>query len=56
MITQISTKTKIGWVSAFENNGKIFRIKFGKVKKQKNSHILKKFRKPNLVCAPFLKF
>jgi len=25
----------MGWISAFENEGKIFRIKFGKLKKQK---------------------
>ena len=36
MIKKISIKTELGWVSAFENNGKIFKIKFGKVKKQFN--------------------
>lgn len=34
MIKIISIKTKFGWISAFENRGKIFKIKFGKMKKQ----------------------
>jgi len=45
MIKQISIKTRFGWISAFENKGKIFKVKFGKLKKQKNSLILKNFRK-----------
>ena len=40
MINQISTKTIFGWISAFENHGKIFKIKFGRLKKQKKSKIL----------------
>ena len=48
MIKKISVKTKLGWISAFENKGKIFKIKFGKVKKQSQSQILKKFKK-NLI-------
>jgi len=44
MIKKISIKTELGWVSAFENNGKIFKIKFGKVKKQSQSKILKNFK------------
>ena len=48
MINQISIKTKVGWISAQENKGKIYRIKFGKLKKQKTSKILDKFKK-NLV-------
>jgi O-6-methylguanine DNA methyltransferase len=48
MINQISIRTKMGWISVFENNGKIFKIKFGKVKKQSQSKILKKFKK-NLI-------
>ena len=48
MIKIISIKTKFGWISAFENRGKIFRIKFGKMKKQKNSKILNNFKK-NLI-------
>ena len=45
MINQISTKTRFGWISAFENRGKIFKIKFGRIKKQKKSKILENFRK-----------
>ena len=48
MIKKISVKTELGWISAFENKGKIFRIKFGKVNKQAKSHILKNFKK-NLI-------
>jgi hypothetical protein len=32
MIKQISIKTKIGWFSVFEHNGKIFKIRFVKLK------------------------
>ena len=42
---QISIKTKLGWISVFENKGKIFKIKFGKLKKQKKNKILKNFEK-----------
>ena len=45
MINQISTKTRFGWISAFENHGKIFKIKFGLLKNQKKSKILESFRK-----------
>jgi methylated-DNA-[protein]-cysteine S-methyltransferase len=45
MINQISVNTKFGWVSAYETNGEIFRIKFGKLKKQIKSEILKEFKK-----------
>ena len=45
MINQISTKTRFGWISAFENRGKIFKIKFGRFKKQTKSKILENFRK-----------
>ena len=48
MAKQLSIKTRFGWISAYENEGKIFKIKFGKAKKQKKSKILGKFRK-NLV-------
>ena len=37
MIRQITFNTKIGWISAFENKGKIFKVKFGRLKKQKKS-------------------
>ena len=48
MIKKISIKTQLGWISAFENKGKILEIKFGKVKKQTQSQLLKNFRK-NLI-------
>ena len=48
MIKKISNKTELGWISAFENKGKIFKIKFGKVKKQSQSQVLKNFKK-NLI-------
>ena len=38
---QISIKTKLGWISAFEREGKIFKIKFGKLRKQHSKKILK---------------
>ena len=34
MNKRISIKTKVGWISAFEDRGKILFIKFGKIKKQ----------------------
>ena len=45
MINQISTKTRLGWISAFENQGKIFKIKFGRLKKQTKSKTLEIFTK-----------
>ena len=45
MINQISTKTRFGWISAFERRGKIFKIKFGRLKKQTKSKTLKNFKK-----------
>ena len=36
MIRQISIKTKFGWISAFEQNNKIFKVKFGKCKNKSN--------------------
>ena len=44
-IKKISVKTEFGWISAFENRGKIFQIKFGKVKKQSQNQVLKNFKK-----------
>ena len=52
MIKQISIKTKFGWISAFEENDKIFKIKFGKRKNKSTSKNLKNF-KANL--SDFLK-
>ena len=45
MIKQISIKTKFGWISAYETNRKIFKIKFGKSRKQTKSLILENFEK-----------
>ena len=44
MIKQISVKTKFGWISAFEENGKIFKVKFGKHKNRSTSRNLKNFK------------
>ena len=44
MIRQISIKTKFGWISAFEQNNKIFKVKFGKCKNKSTSKNLKKFK------------
>ena len=44
MIKKMSVKTELGWISAFENNGKIFEVKFGKHKNKFVSKNLKKFR------------
>ena len=48
MIKQISIKTKFDWISVYETNGKIFRIRFGKLKKQIKSLILENFKKTYL--------
>ena len=40
----MSVKTELGWISAFENNGKIFEVKFGKHKNKSVSKNLKRFR------------
>jgi Methylated DNA-protein cysteine methyltransferase len=45
MTKQISIKTKFGWISAYENKGEIFKIKFGKSEKQIRSLILNNFKK-----------
>ena len=44
MIKKISIKTKVGWVSVFEDKGKIFQIKFGKTKTQLRSKLLINFK------------
>ena len=33
----MSIKTRFGWISAYENKGKVFKIEFAKLKKQKKS-------------------
>ena len=45
MIKTLSIKTKFGWITVSEKKSKIFRINFGKVKKQKKSKILVRFKK-----------
>ena len=44
MIKQISIKTRFGWISAFEQNNKIYKVKFGKCKNKSISNNLKKFK------------
>ena len=44
MIRQISIKSKFGWITAFEDKGKIIRVKFGKHKTILPSKNLKKFK------------
>ena len=43
MIKQRSVKTKFGWISAFEESDKIFKVKFGKHKNKSASKNLKNF-------------
>ena len=45
MINQISIKTRFGWISAFEARVKIFKINFGRLKKQIKSKTLENFKK-----------
>tara|TARA_Y100000590_G_scaffold299989_1_gene338205 strand:- start:314 stop:760 length:447 start_codon:yes stop_codon:yes gene_type:complete len=45
MIKQISISTKLGWISAYENNGKLFKIEFKKLEKQKKSKVLINFKR-----------
>ena len=45
MVKKISIKTKVGWISVFEDSGKIFKIKFGKIKEQSKSKLLLNFKK-----------
>ena len=44
MIKQISIKTKFGWISAYEQNNKIYKVKFGRCKNKSTSKNLKKFK------------
>ena len=62
MINKISIKTRFGYFSAYANNNKIFKVKFGKIKKQAKSTILRKFsknlsnfinKKKNMVAVPY---
>ena len=43
MTKQISIKTRFGWVSVYANKGKIFKIKFGRLKKTKKGRNTRKF-------------
>jgi len=45
MISKISIKTRVGWISVFEKKGKIFKIIFGRLKLQIKSKILDNFKK-----------
>jgi len=45
MIRQISIKTRFGWISAYEEGGRIFKIKYGKTRISNNSIVLKRFKK-----------
>ena len=45
MIKKTVIKTKMGWISAFEVNGKIIQIKFGKIKKVEKSILLNRLAK-----------
>ena len=44
MIKKISIKTRVGWISVFEDKGKISQIKFGKTKTQFKSKLLINFK------------
>ena len=44
MNRRISIKTRFGWISAFEQNNKIYKVKFGKCKNISTSKNLKMFR------------
>ena len=45
MISKISILTRVGWISVFEKEGKIFKIIFGKLKNKIKSKILDNFKK-----------
>ena len=45
MIRKISIRTRLGWISAFEEDDKIFKIIFGRLKHQIKSKILDNFKK-----------
>ena len=45
MISKISIRTRVGWISAFEKEGKIFKITFGRLKNQIKSKILDNLKK-----------
>ena len=45
MIKKKSIKIEFGWITAYENKGKIFRVKYGKEKNNSTSRVLNNFRK-----------
>ena len=45
MTKQISINTKLGWISAYENKGKLFKIEFKKLKEQKKSKVKINFKR-----------
>ena len=45
MISKISIETRVGWISVFEKEGRIFKIIFGRLKNQIKSKILDNFKK-----------
>ena len=45
MISKISIRTRVGWISVFAKEGKIFKIIFGRLKNQIQSKILNNFKK-----------
>ena len=45
MISKVSIRTRVGWISVFEKEGKIFKIIFGRLKNQIQSKILDNFKK-----------
>ena len=48
MISKISIRTRVSWISVFEKEGKIFKIIFGRLKNQIKSKILDNFKKTYL--------
>ena len=44
MIKQISIKTRFGWISAFEEKGRIVKVNFGKTRNKSINNNLRKFR------------
>ena len=45
MISKISIRTRVGWISVFEKEDKIFKITFERLKNQIKSKILDNFKK-----------
>ena len=56
MIRKISIRTRVGWISVFEKEGKIFKIIFGRLKNQIKSKILENFKKNLFKCLISIKY